>query len=141
MNRFIIDNSIVLKWFYKENDSDKALKLLELIYDLNATLILPTLAVVELVNSLKFGKKTDLLKADDIIKKFFALEPKLLSLDIENSLRLSQIVHTNNITSYDACYILAAEELNIPFFTADYKHHKKTISKNIVWLKEWRGKL
>ncbi len=141
MNRLIIDNSIVLKWFYKENDSDKALELLELIHDLNATLILPSLAVVELVNSLKFGKKTDSLKADDVIKKFFALEPKLLSLDLESSLKLSLIVHTNNITSYDACYILAAEELNIPIFTADYKHHKKTISKNIVWLKEWRGKL
>mgnify|MGYP001580120052 CR=1 FL=1 len=141
MNRLIIDNSIVLKWFYKENDSDKALELLELIHDLNATLILPSLAVVELVNSLKFGKKTDSLKADDVIKKFFALEPKLLSLDLESSLKLSLIVHKNNITSYDACYILAAEELNIPIFTADYKHHKKTISKNIVWLKEWRGKL
>ena len=141
MNRLVVDNSVVLKWFYKENDSDKALELLELIQNLNITLILPSLAVVELVNSLRFGKKADPVKANEVTNKFFSLEPELLAVDLESSLRLSKIVHLNNITVYDAIYVLVAEEKNIPLFTADYNHHKKSISKNIVWLKEWKGKL
>jgi predicted nucleic acid-binding protein len=40
------------------------------------------------------------------------------------------------LTVYDAIYVALADMLEIPLVTADEKHHRRQISKNIVYLKD-----
>ena len=53
---------------------------------------------------------------------------------------ITNLMYKHNLASYDAAFVTLADSKNIPLFTADYKHHQKSISKNIIWLKEWKGK-
>lgn len=44
-----------------------------------------------------------------------------------------------SLTIYDAVFIAAAEIEKIPLLTADYKHHKKEMSKFITWMEDWKA--
>lgn len=141
MTNVCLDTSVLVKWFYPEEDSDKSLLLLELSEKSAVLLVGPDITSIELANSLLLGKGFDPIDAINSIKKLFSLEPDLVAVDeklVEKAIRLA---HDHKLTTYDSLFIALSELRNIPLFTADYKHHKKSISKNIVWLKEWKGKL
>lgn len=141
MTRLVIDNSVIVKWFYEEEDSDKALDLLQKIESGQFELNLPSLAVIELINSLKFGKKEKTKETIEVVDKFFKLEPRLIEVNKKTAFEISNLTQVPNLTAFDALYIAVADQQRILLFTADYKHHKKSISGNIIWLSEWNGKI
>ena len=78
---------------------------------------------------------------DEDISDFYALRPEFIEIDQTYALKISSLLFEHKITSYDAAFLAVADFWNAPLFTADYSHHSKNLSKNIVWLKEWKGKL
>ena len=87
------------------------------------------------------GKKftsSDTLRALD---KFYSLEAEIIPESSELIKKTIAIAQKHQVTTYDAIFIALSEVKDIPLFTADYKHHVKSISKNIIWLSEWNGKI
>lgn len=138
---FVADTSVVVKWFYPEDDYEKAEFLLKDIRSKKARLVLPASSPLELLNVLYLSKKFSVEMTIQSINSFFDLEPELVAIDKILALSSVNLAYEQYLPSYDAAFISLATQRNIPLFTADYKHHKKEISKNIVWLSEWKGKL
>lgn len=141
MNEIVLDTSVIIKWFEKEKESDKAGFLLDAITSGKARMILPGFAQLEIVNILRLGKDFPAEKASKLIVDFFDLDPEFVEIDKRYALQISSLSYKSDITSYDAAFIAVSNQWNIPLFTADYKHHKKAISPHIVWLSEWDGRI
>lgn len=141
MTDVCLDTSTLVKWFYPEEDSDKALLILKLCEKSSAFLTGPDITSVELANSLLLGKGFGRAETINAITKLFSLEPDFITSDEMVIESVTRIAFDHKLTTYDSLFIAISELRDIPLFTADYKHHKKSVSKNIVWLKEWKGKL
>lgn len=139
MSDFLIDTSVVIKWFTPEIDSEKARVLLDLISKQENQLILPNFAQLELVNVLKIGKGFGPSQIEQAINTFFDLNPHFVEIDRQYALNISDLMDEKRITSYDAAFIVLSREWNLPVFTADYQHFEK--SPNVIWLSEWNGKI
>ena len=141
MQNIIVDSSVATKWYFEKDEAelDKAREIFDLVTNGELTLVAPKIILLELANTAKFGKKADkvhCLEAVTLFEEFIDKFDELpqMKVIIEKS-------YFGDIASYDAAFVALAEKLNVPLITADYKHHQKSISKNIVWLKEWKGEL
>lgn len=138
MPNIIVDSSVITKWYFEENEDnlEEAQQILQLIEEGTFQLVVPQIILLELINVAKFSKKQSQEKcliAISLLNNLFGDFTPLPSMD----LIISQI-YKHDLTSYDAAFAALANKMNIPLITADYKHHKKEISPNIVWLKEWK---
>lgn len=142
MTRVVLDTSVIIKWFSpEEEDSNEANLILEAIHSGRVEIVLPYFAQLEIANILRLGKKFSREETKKYLIDFFNLSLVFVEINQQYILEISTISYSTNITSYDAAFVAVANRWNIPLFTADYKHHKKSVSKNIIWLKEWKGKL
>ena len=141
MTSIIVDTSVATKWYSgkDEDDLDESGQLRGLIVGEKCFLVCPQIITLELVNVLRFSKRMSQKDCLDSANSLIELCTDLV--DIPKLDLIAEVVYKHNLASYDAAFVVLADQLNIPLFTADYKHHKKSISKNIVWLKEWKGKL
>ena len=142
MKRLVADTSVIIKWIdQQEEDSQKANLILEAIHKREIELVLPHFAQLEIANILQQTKKFSQERTKEGLVNFFGLDPIFVTLGKRNLLDILKIGYEAGITPYDSSFIFAADSNNIPLFTADYKHHQKSISPNIIWLSEWNGKL
>jgi len=124
--RFIIDASVILKWFSKdrEKDLEKALQIREDFRDRKIDLFAPELLIYEIVNVLRYKEslKDDLiLKAIDSIFAMDILIPVSIQI-MKDALKLAR---KHNITVYDSTYISFAQHTGCYFITADNKFFRK----------------
>jgi predicted nucleic acid-binding protein len=81
-----------------------------------------------------FGKGVD---RDDCWRAVLALRDLCFRLvDEFDPTALTELMYGGKLTSYDAVFVNLAEDRQLPLVTADYKHHQKTVSANIVCLSE-----
>lgn len=118
-NEFVIDASIVTKWFLVEPDSEKAIKLRDDFAIGRIELTVPTLLFYEVINALRFSgefRQAELVLAAKSLSKYrFGMwrpRGKLLELSAELSLR-------EDTTVYDACYIALARRIDSKVITED----------------------
>jgi len=53
---YVIDTSVVVKWFIEEKDSNKAIKILEYYKLGELTIVAPDLVIYEFVNVLRYNR-------------------------------------------------------------------------------------
>ncbi len=119
----VVDASLVIKWFLKEENSDKALKIREDHISGKTLLIVPDLIFLEVTNALRY-KKLDIKKISYINKSLWEFQFKIQEIDkfildkaIENSIKY-------NITIYDALYVTLAQIHGTFLITADKELYK-----------------
>jgi predicted nucleic acid-binding protein len=117
----VLDASVILKCFLKEQDSPKALKFLEAHTSREEQIAVPELLYYEVANALV--TKTALSEENVItaLQNLLELELASYSLGIEEYLAAAQLAMSCNITMYDASYPVLAERLGVDFITADRK--------------------
>lgn len=141
MNRINIDASILVKWFYPEDELEKASQLFSEIENREIGILIPPSATLELSNALLVAKKFTVQDTKRAMEKLYSFT---LEIHAENGNLIKktiEIAENWKITTYDAVFVALSEIEGVPLFTADYKHHKKEISRHIVWLSEWNGKV
>jgi predicted nucleic acid-binding protein len=116
---FVVDASIVTKWFLDEPDSRWAMEVRDDFGTGRIRLIIPTLLFYEVVNALRFSgefQEDELRLASRSLSKydFSTWRPRgrLLELTAELSLR-------KNLTVYDACYVALAQRTGSRLLTGD----------------------
>lgn len=114
----IVDASIALKWFLKEENSDKAERLLNLHIESDILLVIPELFFYEVINGLGYKKATpeNLKKA---VTDLFDLQLHCENISEKIMIRTAEISLEYNLTIYDATYMALAEKLNAKLVTAD----------------------
>lgn len=137
MRKIVLDTSVVTKWFSQKQEQDlpAAFHILELIQQDQIQVICPRIILLELANVLFFGKG---VSQNDCLQAVLALRDLCSQLVDELNLpALTELMYKSKLTSYDTVFVNLAEEYRLPLVTADYKHHQKSVSPNIVWLAEF----
>ena len=120
--RHVVDASVGIKLFVEEEFSEQAHALFShLAAEPPAELYVPDLFYMECTNILlkymrRFGRSLDDSQADLADLNRLALKSTPTADLMEESLSLGS---EKNLTAYDACYAVLAEQLDIPMITAD----------------------
>lgn len=115
----VLDASVIIKWFVQESDSEIALRFKEALLRGKVNIVLPDLALYEILNVLRFKSGV----TEEAIKSIL---PALLNLGLdiiapsqrllEESLHLS---FATELSVYDSVYLALANELGAKLVTAD----------------------
>lgn len=118
-NQFVVDSSVVAKWFLTEPGSGEAIELRDGFATGRLKLAVPSLLFYEVMNALRFSGsfiRPDLLVAARSLSKYrfdiWRPRGKLLELSVELSVE-------QNLTVYDACYVALAKRTNSKVITED----------------------
>ncbi len=116
---YVIDSSIVTKWFLVESDSELATELRDDFATGRVGLSVPTLLFYEVMNALRFSglyNETKLTLAAKSLSKYrFGIwRPRGKLLELSGLLSVRQ-----NLTIYDACYVALAQRMNTKVITED----------------------
>ena len=140
MINLILDSSVIAKWFFPdEEESDIALKIRENFVNKKITISAPTLLFYEVNNILKTAVKSLRIKKEKAVRAYRGFldlgiivysSEELLENTLDKAMNL-------DLSSYDASYIVLADYLKAPFFTADKKLLSKAKSKFTFSLEEY----
>ena len=118
-NQFVVDSSVVTKWFLIEPGTEEAIKLRDEFATGKLKLFVPSLLFYEVMDALRFSgsfRKPDLLVAARSLSKYrfdiWRPRGKLLELSAELSIE-------QDMTMYDACYVALAKRTNSKVITED----------------------
>jgi len=132
----VLDASVIIKWFLKENSWEKAIRLQEQHLKGEVGLVAPTILPFEIVNVLCTKPKVDL----DIVRSainilyFTGVTEYILTKKLANA--VAKLSKDYKISAYDAAYVALAQNLGCQFITADRKLYRKVKSLKFVKLLE-----
>lgn len=119
---YVIDASVVLKWFIPEEHSESVLRL----KDSDARLHAPAFLTLEVGNVLSKKRRRGELTAQDTedIWRAFRRAPIRRYADETLVLVAFDLAHHTKQSVYDSLYLAMAMQLNLPFLTADRKFYQ-----------------
>lgn len=121
----VIDASVALKWFYVEEESNKAEKLYQKLLTERIPIVVPHLFIYELGNTLGRNSYTK-MKISEAQKVIQALSITYFSIDVIHWSFVMKFMRIYQLSYYDASYVYLANKLNSVLTTADKKLYQKT---------------
>jgi predicted nucleic acid-binding protein len=123
---FVVDTSVVIKWFIEERDTPEAALLKDRHINGKTILIAPDLLIYEVANVLVCSKIFTVQEVKKCLEDIYELEIDLINPSIDIIMSASEIAVNKQISIYDACYVALANELDIKLITADKRLHSST---------------
>jgi len=139
MKEFILDTSVIIKWFseYDENDLEKALHLREEILDGSLSIVVPEFLFLELANALRYNKRFNERDVKDAVNSVYIMGFDVKALEISTMACAVEMAFNYNVAVYDAYFLALSHIENKAFITADYKFANRMKGcKGIVKLSE-----
>lgn len=136
---YILDSSVIFKWFSYENEKnvDKALSILDMYRENKLEIIIPELVIYEVSNALRYNNNFSSIETRKIISTLINMELNMIGLSnrvIDSTIR---IAYEENITIYDAVFISLSNVMKIPLISANPRHHKLLKRRNIISLEDF----
>lgn len=136
MRTAVLDTSVVIKWFHRENeeDVDKALLLRQAYLEGALKVIIPDLLIYEFGNFLRYRSG---LKSDDMlasIRALWSLGMEIHPIDSAMSESMVDLASRHGITAYDAVFVALSQSLSAPLVTADRMLQEKLGDDHAVML-------
>jgi predicted nucleic acid-binding protein len=120
INKYIVDASVALKWYYRKNEDDleKADMLYGYLWSDKDILMAPELLVYEILNTLRLKKD---LAFDDVKKVISNIYQVMFLLDTDKEFLEKAFEYSRkfDISLYDSIYITFSEKYDAPLITAD----------------------
>lgn len=117
----VLDASVLVKWFVKEEHSEKALEIRKSYLDRKINIACPQILPFEVLNVLRFNPEfgeEQLKTASEALQKYqlrlYPILGEMAHMCVRNALNFG-------ITIYDAAYISLAEYLDSKLYSADEK--------------------
>ena len=131
---YVVDASVLVKWFLheKEGDRDRALASRDLHISRRSTLFIPQLALLEVLNAVRFSPKADEEDGEMALETLHDLHLETRPAELDLLRKANAIAWAYKITIYDALYVALAEQVGYPLITADEVMVKKLKGHSIV---------
>jgi predicted nucleic acid-binding protein len=128
----VVDTNVILKFFFREEDYDKA----DLLHALSVTgevrIVVPEFLPLEFINILWLKARQDELtrrEVEDVKGRFVKL---VTTFEVVSSIHLIEQILTSSLRhdhpAYDMAFLALASSLEIPFITADQKLYRKALT-------------
>jgi predicted nucleic acid-binding protein len=131
---YVVDASVLVKWFLYQQEADRhrALALRELHVSGQSTIFVPQLALLEVMNAVRFSPKAKEEDGEMALEALqdLHLETKLVDFDLMR--KANAIAWAYKITIYDALYVALAERAGYPLITADEAMISKLTGHSII---------
>ena len=120
---YVVDASVLAKWFlhHQEADRDRAIALRDLHISGRSKIHIPQLALLEVLNAIRFSPKADEEDGATALEALQDLHLEVRTSDAEVLRKANAIAWAYKITIYDALYVALAEQAGYPLITADEK--------------------
>lgn len=131
---YVVDASVLVKWFLheQEGDRDRALALRDLHISGRSTIYVPQLALLEVLNALRFSPKAKEEDGQTALEALHDLHLEAKPPEVGLLRKTNAIAWAYKITIYDALYVALAEQVGFPLITADEAMVKKLKGHSIV---------
>ena len=129
---YVVDASVLVKWFMEEEDRDRALALRQLHTSRRSAIIVSELTFLEILNAIRYSPKS---KEEDGAEPVHVLQNLRLQVkptDFDLLRKANAIAWAYKITIYDALYVALAEQVGFPLITADEAMIKTLKGHSIV---------
>ena len=137
MKQYILDTSVIIKWFSEldEDDLDKALNLRHEFLNRKCSISVPDLLFYELANALRYNDHFESQDVKDALKSVIDMGFVVVGIQA-NVINLAiDIAFKNNVTIYDSCFLALSQIEKMPLITSDYKFVDRIRGiKNIIRL-------
>lgn len=123
---YVLDASVLIKWFSDEEYTDIALKLRDDFFQGNTELVVPDLLLYEVSNALRYNPNFD---ENDVVEAVDSLHDMGIDIIIPTGDVIRSAINlafTHDVTIYDAFYAALAYEIDFTLITADAKFYRKT---------------
>jgi predicted nucleic acid-binding protein len=122
MKKFVLDTSVIVKWFSKdEDDVTHANKLRSQILEGLCDITIPDLLFYELANALRHNPNFTAKDVQSSLDSVFDMEFDVRKVTSSVITAAINIAFKFNVTVYDAYFLALSQLENKPFVTADYK--------------------
>lgn len=121
----VLDASVVLKWFQEERDSAKALVWEERHAAGEETIAAPDLLFYEVANVLRHQKRIRADAVEAALDVLGRLEIQAFSFSPFDLKEVVRFAAAQDISVYDALYVILARRLGCRFVTADKRLYTK----------------
>lgn len=132
MKRYVLDTSVIVKWFSEEKGSEKAGGILRQLQNQEAEILIPELVKYELANALLKGKKLTGKEAELALVIFYILPLSFMAETPESAKLTYSLAEKLNISYYDACFLALAKIQKATLITANPRHQKKVKGIKII---------
>lgn len=134
--KLVIDNSVVMRWLFKdgsEADRDYAGKVASLVE--TDDVYVPALFVPEAANVISRVLKAKVISKINSVACFELIEDMAAHVvppeDTSAVMQLTLRAFEDNLSAYDASYLLLAENLNCPLATLDQDLRKAAVKRGV----------
>jgi predicted nucleic acid-binding protein len=129
---YVVDASVLVKWFMEEEDRDRALSLRELHTSGRSSLFVFELTFLEILNALRYAPRADEEDGAEALHVLENLHLQVRPADFDLLRKANAIAWAYKITIYDALYVALAEQLGYPLITSDEAMVRKLKGHSIV---------
>src|SRR3989344_4133029 len=130
---YVLDSSVVIKWFSNEDYTETALELRDKFVEGDIEIVVPDLQIYEIANALRYNKQIKKLEVENAVKSLIEIGIKIISPKSQVMKTAIDMAYDYDLTIYDSYFIALAKDLNFMFVTADEKLYKKI--KNLRFVK------
>ena len=122
---FVLDASVIYKWFIDEIYKSQALKIRHKVALSENDFVIPDLLIYELSNALRYNTNYSDKDIKIAIRSLYDMEIDIIAPIPDVTDIAIDIARSKDITLYDAYYIALAKEIGYNFITADKKLFNK----------------
>lgn len=137
--KWVIDTSVVVKWFAGENESSLE-QSTKVFYDMTGgkiDCIAPDILIYELANALLLSKKLPFHEAQLKLRQLFEFNLEIIFVDILLIQDALRIAHEYGLTVYDAAFVATTYQHDAGLITDNPKHHGKIKDGSVVLLQDY----
>jgi len=130
----VLDASVIAKWFYDEEYTDKALEIRKDFVKGDVDIIVPELVFYEVSNALRYNKDIPRKDKGERIDDLSLIDFKVVNFSNKIASMAMKIALDTDTTIYDSTYIAVARLNKCPLITADKEYIKRIKSKDVIFI-------
>lgn len=122
---FVLDASVIMKWFVEEKDAEKALIFRDKYEAGIFELCCPDLLLFEISNIMSFKRSITKEEIIEALNTILDLEIEIVAPTLELLNDAVSLSREKSISVYDSSYIVLSKKMDYQFITADDKLYSK----------------